>query len=154
MRITIYKTLLDNDRRPAIVKESATNYTGISSMSSPGEIVMAMNAMFDARNCTEEHIWLIALNNINRAIGIMEISHGSVNASIITPREVFVKLCLLGATNFILVHNHPSGGTNASPEDIETTKRLKQCGELMNIKILDHIIIGEDYLSFCEAKLL
>lgn len=61
-----------------------------------------------------------------------------------------MKLCLCGAYGFVLVHNHPSGNCCPSKEDREVTEKMKQCGELMNINLVDHIIVGNGYYSFKE----
>ena len=109
-----------------------------------------INAIYNATVLTEEYMWLIALDTKYAPIGIFEISHGLLNASLISPREVFMKLCLCGAYGFVLVHNHPSGNCYPSKEDREVTEKMKQCGELMNINLVDHIIVGNGYYSFKE----
>ena len=79
---------------------------------------------------------------------MFELSHGTINYTVISPREVFIRLCLCGATNFILAHNHPSGDTIPSTADIELTQRIKEAGQLMNINLLDHVILGDSSFSF------
>lgn len=148
MRITKYNTILNSDRLPALVKESTKNYSDEQQLDSPVKIVKMMNFVYNAENLTEEFLWALCFDAKCHLKGIFEISHGLMNASLASPREVFQKLCLLGAYCFVLVHNHPSGDTTPSKEDVRTTKRFKECGELMNIHLLDHIIIGEDYYSF------
>jgi DNA repair protein RadC len=76
------------------------------------------------------------------------ISQGNLNSSIIHPREVFKNAILSNANSIILVHNHPSGDINPSKEDIEVTKRLREVGNLLGIKVLDHVIIGDTFYSF------
>ena len=63
-----------------------------------------------------------------------------------------MRLCLCGASSFMLIHNHPSGECTPSNEDIQITKRLEECGKLMNIELIDHIIIGDGYFSFKENE--
>ena len=150
MRVTTYKTLLDKDRKPQLVKEKTVNYTGVNAMQHPLEIADVMNAIFNAKDCTEEHVWVIGMNTKMKPIGIIEVSHGLINGSLVTPREVFTKVSLMGAIGFVLVHNHPSGDTSPSTEDIDITKKIKECGKLMNIQLIDHLIIGEGYFSFEE----
>ena len=83
------------------------------------------------------------------------VSVGSLNQSIVDMRSVFQTACLSAAAAIICVHNHPSGDTTPSSEDISITRRLKEAGEIMGIKVLDHIIIGSgEYLSFVERGLL
>lgn len=90
----------------------------------------------------------INLDNSDRINSINIVSIGSLNAAIIHPREVFKASILSNANAIILAHNHPSGNPDPSKEDIEITQRLFECGKLLGIKILDHIIIGdEEYVS-------
>lgn len=154
MRITKYSTLLNEDKTPCIIKESSKNYPSIQNLDNPAKIFSAINEIYDARKQTEEHMWMIALTIKCRPIGFFEILHGTVNSGIISPREIFMRLCLCGAVNFVLIHNHPSGDPNPSIEDIQTTKRIKDCANLMNIPLTDHIIIGNCYYSFFEEGVL
>ena len=112
--------------------------------------VIMINTIYNASVLTEEYMWMIALDTKCNPIGIFEISHGTVNASLISPREIFMRLCLCGATNFVLIHNHPSGDITPSKEDINVTTQMKEAGKLMNINLLDHIIVGDIYYSFRE----
>lgn len=150
MRIIKYTTKLDENKLNVLVKEKVCNYPGIKELNSPQKIVTMMEMIYDAIHLPEEYLWMLALDTKCKMIGIFEISHGTVDSSIISPREIFIKACLCGAVNIVLVHNHPSGTSTPSTFDIEATKRILQCGELMNISLLDHIIIGEEYFSFKE----
>lgn len=87
-------------------------------------------------------------------IGVFEVAHGTNQQIQMSNREIFIRLCLCGATSFFLVHNHPSGETIPSKSDISNTQEVKKAGELMGIELLDHIIIGKDYCSFREHNLL
>lgn len=83
------------------------------------------------------------------------ISIGHLNASIVHPREMFKEAIRRSSAAVILVHNHPSGDLTPSQEDIATTERLKQAGELLGIEVLDHLIVGDNrYFSFREQGLL
>lgn len=144
MRVIKYGTRLDDDRKPMLVKEGARNYTYANSCSTPRTIAKLMNDVFDADVQTEEHVWVLALDTKNKLKGIFEISHGLVDSALVTPREVFMKLCLIGASSFVLVHNHPSGDTEPSQQDNSITENIKGVGALMNIRVLDHIIIGNE----------
>lgn len=76
---------------------------------------------------------------------------GTINASMVFPREIFKEALLLNSPNIILVHNHPSGNLSPSQEDISLTKRIKEAGQLMGVKVLDHIIVTQsDYFSFVQ----
>lgn len=84
-----------------------------------------------------------------------EISVGSLSASVVHPREVFKAAAMHSAASIIVAHNHPSGDPNPSREDIAVTKRLVKAGEIMDIAVLDHIIIGGDsFYSFKRAGML
>jgi len=101
----------------------------------------------------KEYFMILHLDSRSRIIKDEVISIGTLNASIIHPREVFKSAIKESANSIILVHNHPSGDPSPSQEDIEITKRLFEAGELLDIKVLDHVIIGnEDYWSFKENQ--
>jgi DNA repair protein RadC len=111
--------------------------------------------MDDMRYLKKEHFRAVLLDTKNQILDIPTISIGSLNASIVHPREVFLEAVKRSAASMILVHNHPSGDTKPSREDIQVTKRLIEAGELMGIKVLDHIIIGDGkFLSFREEKII
>ena len=104
---------------------------------------------------TKEMFMTLHLDGKNRIIAMDLVSIGSLNQSIVHPREVFKTALLSNAAAIILLHQHPSGDPTPSSEDISITRRLKECGDLMGIKVLDHIIIGDgEYLSFVERGLL
>lgn len=153
MKIIKYSTCFDEDRKPMLVKESSGNYPDICSLNSPDKIFNMMNLVYKSNNLTEEYFWILALNTACKPTGMFEISHGTVNASLVTPREVFMKLLLCGASHFVAIHNHPSGDTTPSKNDIEITKKLCEVGEIMNINLTDHIIVGDCYYSFRENGL-
>jgi DNA repair protein RadC len=87
------------------------------------------------------------MNTKNKIVGVFEISHGTVNASLVTPREVFQKALLANAVSIILMHNHPSGDSTPSQQDIEITKRLVEAGKIVGVDVLDHIVVGDNYVS-------
>ncbi len=96
----------------------------------------------------KEHFLALLLNTRSQLIKISEISVGSLDTSIVHPREVFKEAISASAASVIFVHNHPSGDPEASEDDVGLTKRLAEAGEIMGIDVLDHIIITDkDYLS-------
>jgi len=103
---------------------------------------------------TKEMFITLHLNGKNSIICIDLVSVGSLNQSIVHPRSVFQTALLSNAAACLLIHNHPTGDPTPSREDIEITRRLKEAGELLGIKILDHIIVGDDYFSFVDKGLL
>jgi DNA repair protein RadC len=98
-----------------------------------------------------ETFHVVLLDSKNRVIGETKVSEGSLSASIVHPREVFHPVIAESAAAVILVHNHPSGDPAPSAEDLAITKRLREVGDVMGVKVLDHVIIGEGrYTSFVE----
>jgi DNA repair protein RadC len=111
--------------------------------------------MEDLRHQKQEHIKLLMLNSKSKLLGEADISKGTVNASLISPRELFIEALNKQAVSIILLHNHPSGDPTPSKTDLLLTKRVKEAGEIIGIELLDHIIIGDNcYISFAEKELL
>ncbi|RNC64160.1 MAG: hypothetical protein ED859_18685, partial [Desulfuromonadales bacterium] len=106
------------------------------------------------RRETKEYFIAAHVDGKNRIVCIDQISVGSLNQSIVHPRETFKSALLSSAAAIILIHNHPTGDPAPSREDMEITRRLKDAGELLGIKVLDHIIIGDTYTSFVSQGLL
>lgn len=105
-------------------------------------------------NKTQEHFYVLYLNNKNICIKESLIYIGTKNSSLIDPKDIFKEAYLNDASGIILVHNHPSGDNTPSNDDILTTNRIIKIGLLFGIKVIDHIIIGSNYLSFKEENLL
>ena len=103
-----------------------------------------------------EQVIVCCLDTKNQPLSISVVSMGILNSSLIHPREIFKTAILTNAASLILYHNHPSGETEVSTEDINITKRIKEAGVLMGIELIDHIIIGSEgrYLSMKEEGLL
>src|SRR5690606_8549446 len=99
--------------------------------------------MEDTRLLKQEHFVALFLNTINQVIHRQTIFIGSLNASIVHPREVFREAIKRSAASIIVAHNHPSGDPTPSQEDIQVTKRLADTGKLIGIEVLDHLIIGD-----------
>ena len=97
----------------------------------------------------QEHFYCVYLDTKNHIIKDKLLFIGTINESLIHPREIFKEAYLLSASSVICVHNHPSGNANPSNNDILMTKQLQEVGKILGIKVLDHIIIGKDvYFSF------
>jgi len=106
------------------------------------------------RDLTKEHFMVLHLDTKNKVIKDEIISIGTLNCSLIHPREVFKSAIKESANSIILVHNHPSGESKPSIEDKEITKILVNSGELLSIKVLDHVIIGNnEYYSFKDKNI-
>jgi len=116
----------------------------------------AVNLLMDElRYLKEEHFRVLLLDTRNQVIVNRDISVGSLNASIVHPRETFKAAISALAAAIIIVHNHPSGDPAPSTEDLSLTARLVKCGELVGIPVLDHLIIGDGrYLSLKEKGMM
>ena len=102
----------------------------------------------------KEQFHVILLDGKNRPLKEVRVSEGTLTASLVHPREVFVPVIEESAAAIILVHNHPSGDPTPSAEDIAITQRLRQVGELMGVRVLDHVVIGHGrYVSFADEGL-
>ena len=105
------------------------------------------------KDYTREHFYIIALNSRNHSI--VEVSVGSLDASIVHPREVFSEAIKNKAASVIFAHNHPSGDPEPSEDDLEITKRLVKAGKILGIEVIDHIIVAKDkFLSMKEKGIL
>lgn len=102
----------------------------------------------------KEQFHVILLDGKNRPLKDVRVSEGTLTASLVHPREVFVPVIEESAAAIILVHNHPSGDPTPSAEDVAITRRLREVGELMGVRVLDHVIIGDGrYVSFSDEGL-
>lgn len=111
--------------------------------------------MEDFRHEEQEKLLLIMLNSKGKLLGEEVVSKGTVNATMISPREIFLCALRYHAVSIILLHNHPSGNPTPSEEDLLLTKRVKESGDLLGIELLDHIIIGDHRaVSFRLEELL
>ena len=105
------------------------------------------------RDLNKEHFVAIFLNARNQVIKTDTISIGSLNASLVHPRELYAPAVGISAASVILAHNHPSGDVTPSKEDISLTKRMVQAGQIMGIEVVDHLIVASDkFLSMKEAN--
>jgi DNA repair protein RadC len=106
------------------------------------------------RNAKREHFMVLLLNARHECMGVDTVSIGSLNASIVHPREVFQPAVLASAAAVVLVHNHPSGDCEPSEEDLSITKRLVEVGELLGITVLDHVVVAKSGLVSLRARQL
>ena len=134
------------------IREEITDYL------KPGTRYTSPSQIFDTftflRKETKEHFCTAHVDGKNRIICLEIVSIGTLNQAIVTPRDTFKTALLSNAAAIILIHNHPTGDTAPSSEDIEITRRLSDAGQLLNIKVLDHIIVGDTYTSFVEMGLI
>ena len=136
--VSFYDTRLNENGGIMLVEEKQADYE-TQEMTSP------------------EHIYMLALDSACGLLGIFFLSKGTVNVALASPREIYIRALSAGAAQIILIHNHPSGNALPSGQDIRLTKKVKEAGELLDIRLADHIIIGGKsgaYISFHEAKLI
>ena len=119
----------------------------------PETVVKAVRA--GIKDKAKEHFKLILLNPRNKIVGISTISIGTLNASLVHPREVFKDAIKHSAASIILAHNHPSGDPDPSEDDLTITKRLTEAGKILGVEVIDHIIVGKNgFFSFKEKGLI
>jgi len=122
-------------------------------LKSPKDVVAVVKSQLKGKK--KEHFLVICLDTRNRFINCKPVSIGSLDTSIVHPREVFKEAVSSSAASVIFVHNHPSGDPEPSKEDVELTKRLAKAGEIIGIDVLDHIIVcDKSYLSLKAKNLL
>ena len=122
-----------------LIKER-THPSEYQTASSP-EAVAAILAAF-LQDQDREQFSILMLNSKNHVVGYHVVTQGTLNASLVHPREVFKAAILAGSASIILAHNHPSGDPRPSSEDLDVTKQLTNAGKILGIDVLDHIIIG------------
>ena len=154
MRVNCYTTEMNNDKIPTLIKENGFNYSA-ESLTTPNEIAKFMNEVFHLDKKTEEYLYMISFNTKMKISEVFEISHGTVNMSLCSPREIYMRALLTGAAYIALVHNHPSGDPTPSKEDMQVYERMKKAGEIIGITLCDNIIIGDsNFVSFLEEGLM
>ncbi len=117
---------------------------------SPEDVVMAVKNKLKGKK--KEHFVALSLDTRNHLIDIHTISIGSLDSSIVHPREVFKEAIACSAASVIFVHNHPSGDPSPSEDDIRLTRRLAEVGDIMGIEVLDHIIVCDTSYSSMKSK--
>ena len=139
-----------------LVKESSTLYqtnAGTRYITSPTDVIDVFRNFIGEAD--REYFVVICLNTKNEPTNLSVVAIGALNKAIIHPREVFKTAILSNAASIICAHNHPSGSSNPSEQDIQVTNRLYEAGELLGIKLLDHLVIGdEEFISMKETGYL
>jgi DNA repair protein RadC len=136
--------------RLRLVRERAAKpYPTLRQVRDARDVYLAFRS--EAEEADRESFHVVVLDGKNRVLGFNLVSIGSLTAALVHPREVFKPAVLANAAALILVHNHPSGNPEPSAEDRAITQRLRQAGELLGIRVLDHVIIGDDdFVSLAE----
>ena len=155
MRLTKYKTRLTEEQRVTLEKEFSINRPDSTSfIKSPNDVYEVARDGLRMHEESEEYLYMICMNTKNKIIGVFEVSHGNVNSSIFGVREILQKALLANAVSIIMIHTHPSGDPSPSREDVKVTERLSEAAKLVGIQLLDHIIVGEKYVSLKEKGYL
>lgn len=149
MNINKYDLRFDSDRVGQLVREKTFAYDFDSCrVDSPEKVAKLIEFIFDGSKLTQEHFWLIALNGARGVAGVFTVSVGTLMSSLVHPREIFSRAILAGAASIIVAHNHPSGTLDVSEQDREVTQRLRQAGDILGIRLDDHIIVADgDFVS-------
>lgn len=144
-------------RRYEYVREQVAsyNYPCNKRIADTEDVVNIMNQMFKADKQVKEHFYTVTLNTKMKITGVNLVAVGTLDSAPVHPREVFTSaLTTPDTAGLIIVHNHPSGDTTPSREDIKVTERIQKASEILGIKLLDHIIIGDRYTSLKAEGLM
>lgn len=141
--VPLYRTQLVREAEVATAwRAGELDRSGYPQVKDPDTAVQIMENLFQMSARDKEIFACLMLDTKNRIIGVTKISEGSLNSSIVHPREVFKPALIAGAASIVVAHNHPSGDPAPSREDIEVTRRLCEAGRLLGVDLLDHVIIG------------
>ena len=151
--VPLYRTQLVREKEVATAwRAGQLDAYGYPQITSPDAVENLMLTMFGADSLDKEIFCIFMLDTKNRIIGVTKVSEGSLNSSIVHPREVFKPALIAGAASIIVSHNHPSGDPSPSREDIEVTRRLSEAGKLVGVELLDHVVIGYGHPSNFSLK--
>jgi len=117
-------------------------------------IIKNIISTYDEFEQEKEHFYAIGLNNKNVIQYVDLVSIGTVSETLVHPREVFRMAIHKNVSGIVIAHNHPSGEIKPSKQDIATTERLKEAGNIIGISILDHVIVGDCYYSMVEEQII
>jgi len=137
-----------------VVKENGGRYDLNKTINNP---IAARNLFIEVAELDKrsEEVFVMATIDVRKKVtGLFEVSTGTLNSSLVTPREVFKRAILQNAAGIVLGHNHPSGNIDASSDDINITKKLVKSGKILGVNVVDHIIVGNDgnYSSMKEEN--
>ena len=139
-----------------LVKESSNEYEyDKNALNDHQAVAKMLNEIFDLENRCEEHFVMLALDTKLKVVGAFDIHAGTAKASLVSAKSVFTRAMLCNANSIIIAHNHPSGAIDPSKDDVDVTRTIEKAGKILDIRLLDHIIIGDgDCYSFKQNKWL
>lgn len=147
------ESYIKEDRIPYITKTEICDEKVI--VNTPKKVFSMFNTYFSLELRSEEYVYMVSMDTKCNVIGIFEVSHGCINRSILSPREIFMKALLSGAASIILAHNHPSGDCSPSQMDRDCCYRIHEAGKMLGIELADFLVISEKtYCSFKEQAYL
>lgn len=129
-----------------VAEETAPNIV----CTSPGDVARFCKDVLSLHESPQELVYVFYLNNKGGFVGYELVSKGGISDALVYPRDIYRGAIVLNAASIIMVHSHPSGDPTPSEVDNDLTKRLHECGEILGIKFLDHIVIGRSYFSYKE----
>ncbi len=144
MRVYFYDIVKD-ETVIKLKKIKSKDFPGLKykGLTCPGIVSNFMDAVYDAKNLVEEHLWLICLNTKLVPNAVFEVSRGSMTDTNCSPVSIFQRVLLTGASGFIIVHNHPSSSTYPSQTDGDTFNEIRKLSKMMNLDFMDSIIVGD-----------
>lgn len=141
-----------NEYRVMLVKDRTHKYESVQ-VTSPNIVEDILRAMGADREI-QESMYVFYLNTKNKIMGVERVAKGGMDSAMIDPKSIFRGALLSGARGIIIAHNHPSGSSIESADDIRTTRKIKEGGEILGIDLLDSVIIGDGFTSLREKGII
>lgn len=155
MDIKTYDLIIDTKTKHTALQVKDSFAYAVDNFTEPKAIYDLMTDGFHMDEKADEYVCMGAFNNRMKLLGMFEVSHGLCDASLLDARGVYMRALQIGASNIVVIHNHPSGIPLPSREDFNVFRRIRDAGELLGIPLADFIVIGcGDFVSFREKDLL
>ena len=155
MDIKTYDLIIDTKTKHTALQVKDSFAYAVDNFTEPKAIYDLMVDGFHMDEKADEYVYMGAFNNRMKLLGMFEVSHGLCDASLLDARGVYMRALQIGASNIVVIHNHPSGIPLPSRDDFNVCRRIRDAGELLGIPLADFIVIGcGDFVSFKEKDLL
>ena len=142
MKVKTFET-----QRVSCIRENVYTYEVDENISCSDELYNVARKL-GLHEAAEEYFCIACFNTKGKIIAVHEVSHGDINSSLVHPREIFKRAITKNASEIALMHNHPSGDSTPSKDDKESTKRISECGDILGIRVIDHLIVTDSgYIS-------